>query len=130
MSCLRRFISVSLIVSLAGMGLPLPAQAGMIATDATLTASASRDRITSLLERQDVRARLEAYGVKASDVKARVAALSDAEAAQLASRIDEMAAGGDGAGALIGALVLIFIILLITDILGLTHIFPFTKPIR
>jgi hypothetical protein len=130
MSCLRRFISVSLIVSLAGMGLPLPAQAGMIATDATLTASASRDRITSLLERQDVRARLEAYGVQAADVKARVAALSDAEAAQLASRIDEMAAGGDGAGALIGALVLIFIILLITDILGLTHIFPFTKPIR
>jgi len=27
-------------------------------------------------------------------------------------------------------LLIVFIVLLITDILGLTHIFPFTKPMR
>jgi hypothetical protein len=62
-------------------------------------------------------------------VKARVAALTDDEVAQLAAKIDSLPAGADGGG-LIGALVLIFIVLLITDILGLTKIFPFTRPIR
>ena len=33
-------------------------------------------------------------------------------------------------GAVVGALLLVFIILLITDILGFTHVFPFTKPIK
>ena len=54
------------------------------------------------------------------------AALSDDEVAQLAARMDSLPAGGE----IIGALVLIFIILLITDILGFTKVFPFTKPIR
>ena len=34
--------------------------------------------------------------------------------------------GGD----LIGAVVLVFLILLLTDILGFTKIFPFTRPVR
>ena len=123
---LRRLIASLLIVSIAGVGLPLPAQAGIVSTDAAL-ASAERGRIASMLERADVRAQLEAYGVRAADVKARVAALTDEEAAQLAGRLDSLPAGGDG---IIGALLLIFVVLLITDILGLTKVFPFTRPIK
>ena len=134
MSQFRRFLAVSLIVSMTAAGLPLPAQAGMLPTDTALAnmnnaASAARDHIASLLERADVRNQLEALGVNPADVKARVAALSNDEAAQLAAQIDQLPAGADAAGALIGALVLIFIVLLITDILGVTHIFPFTRPI-
>jgi hypothetical protein len=123
---LRRLIASLLIVSIAGIGVPLPAQAGIVSTDMAL-ASAERDRIASMLERADVRAQLEAYGVRAADVKARVAALTDEEAAQLAGRLDSLPAGGDG---IIGALLLIFVVLLITDILGLTKVFPFTRPIK
>ena len=125
----RRLLAVTLIVSITGLGLPLPAQAAMLSTDSAL-AAAQRDRITGMLEREDVRLRLESYGVNPSDVKARVAALGDQEVAQLAARIDTLPAGADGLGALVGALVLIFLVLLITDLLGLTHVFPFTKPIR
>ncbi|HEY3075000.1 MAG TPA: PA2779 family protein [Burkholderiales bacterium] len=125
----RRFLAVSLIVSITGLGLPLPTQAAMLSTDSAL-AAAQRDRITAMLEREDVRLRLESYGVNPSDVKARVAALGDQEVAQLAARIDTLPVGADGLGALVGALVLIFLVLLITDLLGLTHVFPFTKPIR
>jgi hypothetical protein len=57
-------------------------------------------------------------------VQARVNALTDDEAQRLAKQMDEMPAGGDG---IIGALVLIFVILLITDLLGLTEVFSFTK---
>jgi hypothetical protein len=42
----------------------------------------------------------------------------------LATNMDQLPAGGDS---FIGALVFIFIVLLITDLLGLTSIFPFVK---
>jgi hypothetical protein len=77
-----------------------------------------------------VRAQLESMGVNQADAKARVATMIDDEAAQLAAKIDNLPAGGDAAGALIGALLIVFIVLLITDILGVTHVFPFTKPIK
>jgi hypothetical protein len=126
---MRRLVSVVLIVSLLGMGLPLQAQAGMLPTD-SVVASAAKERVTTFLNRSDVRAQLESMGVSPADAKARVASLSDDEAAQLAAKIDNLPAGGDAAGALIGALLIVFIVLLITDILGVTHVFPFTKPIK
>ena len=120
---IRRLIATMLVICMA---VPLPSQGAMLATDAALGA-AQRDEITRLLDRADVQSRLEAYGVKAEEVKARVAALNDAEVAQLAAQIDSLPAGGDS---ILGLLVLVFVILLITDILGLTKIFPFTRPIR
>ena len=126
---MRRVISIFLIVSLAGMGLPLPAQAGMLPTD-SVVASPAKDRVTTFLNRTDVRAQLESMGVNPADAKARVASLTDDEASQLAAKIDNLPAGGDGFGALIGALLIVFIVLLITDILGVTKVFPFTKPIK
>lgn len=119
---MRRLIASLLVFSIA---LPLPSQAAMVATESAL-AGAERAQAARLLERADVQARLATYGVSASDVKARVAALSDDEAAALAARIDSLPAGGD----LIGAVVLVFLILLLTDILGFTKIFPFTRPVR
>ena len=114
-----RLIAAVLVICLAA---PLPVQAAMLATDA-----GQRARINQLLERADVQSRLEAHGVKAADVKARVAAMTDDEVAELAERIDALPAGGEG---IIGALLIIFIVLLITDILGFTKVFPFTKPVK
>jgi hypothetical protein len=59
--------------------------------------------------------------------RARVAALTDEEAATLAGRIDQLPAGSSD---ILGILLVVFIVLLITDILGLTKIFPFTRSIR
>jgi len=120
---MRRLIASLLVVCLA---VPFPSQGAMLGTDHALGAG-KREQINRLLDRADVQSRLESYGVKAADVRARVAALTDDEAAALAARIDSLPTGGDG---IIGALVLIFIVLLITDILGFTKIFPFTRPIR
>ena len=122
---LRRLIASLLIVSIAGLGLPLPAQAGMVGTDAVVSTSGERERIATFLEREDVRQQLQAQGVSPQDVQARVAALTDDEAAQLAGRIDSLPAGG-----VLGLILLIFVILLITDILGLTKVFPFTRTAR
>jgi hypothetical protein len=123
---LRRLIASLLVVSISGLGLPLPAQAGMVGTDAVVSStSGERARIAAFLDREDVRAQLQGQGVSPEDVKARVAALTDEEAAQLAGRIDSLPAGG-----ILGLILLVFVILLITDILGLTKVFPFTRPVR
>ena len=116
---IRRIIATFLVISLA---LPFPAQAGMLSFDA-----GQRGEINRLLDRADVPAGLQAYGVSAGEAKARIAAMDDDEVAQLAARIDQLPAGGEG---IIGALLIIFIVLLITDILGFTKVFPFTKPVK
>jgi hypothetical protein len=41
--------------------------------------------------------------------------------------MDQLPAGGDAVGVLIGASLFVFIVLLITDILGFTDVFPFVK---
>jgi hypothetical protein len=115
----KRLISSLLIVCLAGLGLPV--HAGMLPTDAT---SPERSRVLNILDREDVLAQLSVHGVNPADVKARVAAMSDDEVAQLAGQIDSLPAGGAD---VLGFILVVFIILLITDIVGWTHIFPFTK---
>jgi hypothetical protein len=119
---LRRFVASLLIVSLA---VPLPVQAAMVSTEAVL--GSPHERIAQMLDRADVQAQLQAYGVSAGEVKARVAALTDAEAAEIAARIDELPAGGVS---ILGVILIVFLVLLITDILGLTKVFPFTRPMR
>ena len=121
-----RLVASLLIVSLAGLGTPLPAQAGVISTESAV-AGAERDRVASFLERADVRAQLQARGVDAAQVKARVAALTDQEAAGLAAQIDALPAGGAD---VLGVILVVFLVLLLTDILGFTKIFPFTRSVR
>jgi hypothetical protein len=122
MAQFRRVVAALLVVSLV---LPFPAQAAMLSTENAL--DADRERIVRMLDRTEAQAQLQAHGVRPADVKARVAALTDAEAAELAARIDELPAGGIG---IVGAIVLVFLVLLVTDILGYTKIFPFTRSVK
>ncbi|MDO8311594.1 MAG: PA2779 family protein, partial [Sideroxyarcus sp.] len=65
-------------------------------------------------------------GIDANTAKARVNALTDQEVQKVAGKLDKMPAGGD----IIGILFTIFIVLLVTDILGFTKVFPFTRSAR
>ena len=124
-------IAALLVVSLVSTALPArTAHAAMIDTPAALhwaRGSDVRADVTDLLTRDEVRAALIARGVAPEAVADRVAALNDDEARELSRRIDQMPAGGDG---ILGVLFTVFIILLITDILGLTKVFPFTRSIN
>ena len=120
---LKRFIASSLIICLAGLSLPV--HAGMLSTQAG-AANADRAHIFNVLDREELRAQLQANGVNPAEVKARVAAMTDDEVAQLAGQIDRLPAGGE----LLGILLTVFIVLLITEILGFTKVFPFTRSIR
>ena len=130
---LKRLIASALIPSLLLVGTPLMAQAGIVSTEQALhqeIASAevgvNRERVTAFLSRDDVRSELQAQGVSADDALARVQSMSDAEVAQLAHRVDQAPAGAG----VVGVLFTVFVILLVTDILGFTKVFPFTRAIR
>lgn len=129
MNATKRLIAALLIASTTLMGLPLTAHAGIVSTDTTLTATVTdgnRDRVNTFLARSDVRQAMEARGVDSADALVRVQSMSDAEVAQVAGRIDQAPAGGD----ILGVLFTVFIVLLVTDILGLTKVFPFTRSVR
>lgn len=129
MKILTRWISVVLMVCLTGMGLPLPASAAVISTDqvgASPSRAQSREAVRGFLDRQEVRERLQSLGVDADAARSRVDAMSDQEARDLAARIDSLPAGGD----ILGLIFTVFIVLLVTDILGLTKVFPFTRSVR
>jgi hypothetical protein len=134
MNPIRRALTWLLAASLSYAGMLHGAQAALIGTEQAATAAAdgadvspSHARLNGLLARDDVAAALRARGVAPDQVRSRVAALSDAEAAQLADQIDAAPAGGND---VLGTIVFVFVLLLITDILGFTKIFPFTRSIR
>lgn len=122
----RFFISI-LVAAFTLASFMQPVQAAMIGTEQVLAADTVRknqETIAAALERPEVIAQLESFGVSKDDAQARVAALTDAETATLAGQIESLPAGGDS---IVGALVFIFLVLLVTDILGLTKVYPFTR---
>lgn len=114
---IQRTIASLLVVSVTSLGMPLPAQAGIVSTESSI--AADRDRIATLLDRPDVRAQLEDRGVNPDDAKARVAALTDEEVVQLAGRIDSLPAGsgGGGGGALLATILVVAIVVFWKEIL-------------
>lgn len=132
MSAFKRLTASLLVVCVTGMSLPLQAGAAIVSTQDAVaasvasTATGERERVIGFLSREEVRKSIEAQGVDPHDAISRVQAMSDEEVQQLAGRIDQLPAGGD----IIGVLFTVFIVLLVTDILGLTKIFPFTRSIR
>ena len=71
-----------------------------------------------------------AAGVDPAEAERRLMAMSDEEVASLVNQIEDGSAGASTAGTLIGALLTVFIILLITDLLCFTNVFRFTRCVR
>jgi len=116
------FASLAQAAAIAPVGSP----AGLISTEQAAAAQPGRALLEQTLSRADVVAALQARGVGVDAARDRVAALTDAEAAQVAAQIDQAPAGGDA----LGVVVTIFVVLLITDIIGWTKVFPFTRSMR
>ncbi len=133
MSRPRRILAATLAASLTFAGFLQPVHATLIGTEAVAASEGvrsdahARAHLLATLDRSDVAAALAERGVSVEQARERVAALTDAEAAHVAEQIDSAPAG---ASDILGTIVFIFVLLLITDILGFTKIFPFTRSVR
>jgi len=105
------------------MAVLIPTEETISSTDATK----ARENIKNFLARQDAQKILISKGISPEEAKARIDSLTDSEAMMVSKHIDEMPAGGDAVAIIVGAVLLVFIILLITDLLGFTNVFPFVK---
>lgn len=128
---IKRFLSLYVAASIAACTLGQSAQAAYVSAEQVVAAAttsngdADRARVAAALARPDVQAELQRLGVDPDQARERVAALTDEEAVYLAQHAETAPAGG-----IIGAILLVFFVLLITDILGFTKIFPFTRSVR
>lgn len=131
MMIIKRLLSTFLATSILFTSSIQTVQAAMISTEQvansaiTIKSTQDREKIVSMLSRDDVQSELVARGINPTEAKSRVAALTDEEASSLATQLDKAPAGG-----IIGAILLVFFVLLLTDILGFTKIFPFTRSVR
>jgi hypothetical protein len=107
-----------------------PIFAAMISSEDTfyqIKAQGARDHLKTLISRKDITNALISQGIDPDEAIARIESLSDPEVKAIADRIEQLPAGGNAVGAIIGAALIVFLVLLITDILGYTDIFPFVK---
>ena len=107
-----------------------PLLAAMVPTEATInkiTAQDARDHLKTLISRNDIKNALISQGIDPDGAKARVDSLSDSEAIEVTDKIEQLPAGAGPFGAIIGAALIVFLVLLLTDILGFTDVFPFVK---
>ncbi len=124
-------ISIFLALSILLVSVPYrPALAAIIGTEAMIDiarAQEARDHVNSILAREDVKAAFIAQGINPVEAKARVNTLSNAEIIYLADEIDQLPAGGSTLGTILVVALIVFLVLLFTDIMGYTDIFPFVK---
>jgi len=104
--------------------------AAMIPTEVindTNKAQEARDFLNELISREDIQNYLTNQGIDPLEAKARIDSLSDSEAVMMAKQLEQLPAGGGAVGIIIGAALIVFLVLLATDILGYTDVFPFVK---
>ncbi len=102
--------------------------AGMISTDAVIDQnrqSYDKQELLTLLQSQELKEQLQQQGVTPEMVEQRIASMTPAEIEALNLQLEDAPAGG-----IIGALVTIFVVLVITDLLCATDVFAFVRCIN
>jgi hypothetical protein len=119
----RRLLAVLTTACFLSLSLQSTATAGVIGPAQYLPKQERAGQIArmdTLLARADVAQQLQRLGVNPADASERVRLLTDDELRSLTERLDSLPAGGDSLLAVIG---IVFIVLLILEITGVTDIF-------
>lgn len=118
----RSFVVRLSAFALLAMGFVQSSHAALIGTQDLIASKQQEARITridALLARQDVANQLISLGVDPQDVRSRVANMTPDELRALEGKIDQHVAGGDA----IGVIGVVFLVLLILELVGVTDIF-------
>jgi hypothetical protein len=121
-------ISLTVLIAVAAASISMPAQAAMVATGQIVSDADGQvfDLQTMQQKRDWIQTQLEKSGVSQADSILRVSSMSDNQVIQVHQRMDEMPAGAGAAGTVL----VVFIVLMITDLMGATDIFPFIRPME
>jgi hypothetical protein len=125
-----RYVSFFMAMMMAlGSVWSVSATAGMVGTGEMIgqqQVQLDRQELISMLDRQDVQAKLADLGVSQDQVKERIQNLTPTELADFERQLAEAPAGQD----VVGIIVLFLLVFIITDMLCATNVFPFVNCIR
>lgn len=128
MMTFKRTLSLILSISLLGLSFT-NVQAAIISNDQIINKAQQANERAALLQtiaREDVQQQLSKMGVNPADIESRINQMTQQEIAQLNQQMNELPAGSG----VLGIIVLVFLVFVITDVIGATDIFPFIHPIR
>jgi hypothetical protein len=106
------------------LGMPQAANAGMVGTQNLLPQNLTQ--LDQQQARQSMQNQLVDLGVEPEMARVRIDSLSDQQVADISSQLSDLPAGADAGGVLLT----IFIVFVITDVIGATDIFPFIDPVK
>lgn len=121
---LRTLIQTSIIALFLFAGFGQSVQAGMVGTQSLLNSPVMSQEVEQL--RPNIEQQLIELGVEAEQASIRVASMSDDQVSEISSRIKDLPAGASAGGVILT----IFIVFVITDVIGATDIFPFIHPVK
>ena len=128
MISVQKFIAI--LTSVALMSLSFTStQAALVGNDLVINHvqhNSAKTELIQTINRTDIKQQLLNMGVNPADITSRIDLMTNEEIAQLNQQIDELPAGGD----VLGVILIIFIVFVITDVIGATDIFPFIKPVN
>ncbi|MGB5676718.1 MAG: DUF6627 family protein [Gammaproteobacteria bacterium] len=120
----------NIVLSLALMSLSFNhVEAALVGNDQVIfnaQKTSARAQLIETIERSELKQQLRSLGFEPDTLTHRVNLMTDDEIATLNQQIGELPAGGD----ILGVLLIIFIVFVITDVIGATDIFPFIKPVN
>ncbi len=128
MKSFKRTLALILSISLISLTFG-QAQAGIITNNQVIhqaQQAIDKDALLQSINQAGVQKQLANMGVATADIESRINQMTQEEIAQINQQINELPAGGD----VLGIIVLIFIIFVITDVIGATDIFPFIHPVN
>ena len=121
-----RILSSLLVTFVLWFSMQSSIHASMVSTTDLVTAQQveiNKETLLASLDREEVKEMLASHGVDPDQARERVANMTDEEVSILNQKLNDMPAGAGIAGVLL----VVFLALLLTDILGYTDIFPFVK---
>ncbi len=124
---IKRF-ALSALFAVGVISLSIPAQAAMVGTAQIVGVAGGQvlDQKVMQQKRDWIQAELVKGGISPADSALRVSSMSDNQVMQIHQRMDEMPAGAGAAGTVL----FILAVLAVTDLMGVTDIFPFIRPME
>lgn len=128
MILIKHALAIILSVSLISLSLG-NAQAAVVSNQQIIHKTFQADDKQALLQtitREDVKQQLLSMGVSSADIESRINQMTHEEIALLNQQVTELPAGASA----LGTVAFVFLVLVITDLLGATDIFPFINPVN
>ncbi|WP_333607081.1 PA2779 family protein [Arsukibacterium sp.] len=116
--------SVATAILLFGMG---QATAGIYTSDQVIAQQQhqyTQQQVLSFVDSAQVQSKLMELGVSPADARLRIANMTTAELDALNNQLNDMPAGG-----IVGTIVTVLVVVAVLDLMGITDVYPFIRPI-